>query len=367
MFKEDITKLIDKESSDKHHGILVAATIKGSQDNWVEQNASQYPYDAHAKLLHPRGKYQVGYSKIYTRDTIHKKCTTQGKQRVCLVVEKQCDLINEIDLVLSGESIHEHIKHDTVNLNDVICCIEVIVGGSRFDAFHAEDIDTQIRTNCDIWKKNVTIINSTLFIPLTLAPFHKNNLISPIAYHNIEICVTFAQGLTTLPDCELYGNVYYVHSQKHRHTLFHEPHNYITMQNQYCGVEQLTASPETNINTFKLYFNHPVSILFFWGMDIDRIRRVALYLQESQFYNGPVEPLLYKQRQHNISTNVVAMFFSNDEISSSTQYSSINFSRMDSATLTIETDEKDSHVHIVGINMQPVRYMQGMFALAYSK
>jgi hypothetical protein len=170
---------------------------------------------------------------------------------------------------------------------------------------------------------------------------------------------------------DLYGNMYFLHSQVDRHALYKNPHAMITTQNQYGYIKKITHEGEKKTITatetrLRLCFNHPVQMMYIWGINRDRVRNIRLMLDGAPYYDGPVAPLIYKQQQRGITTDVIAIYFSNDPIGGCT-YSSVNFSRIDNADLFIDTDEVGATIYAVGLNMQPLRYMQGMVGLVFSK
>lgn len=333
-------------------GANLAAHAKGTQDKWVEENADSHPFDAHRQLLEDE-KYQVVYAKLVTEN----KWNARGNNTLQMTVKQVCDLINEVDLVLHNP--------DKLPINDMISRIEIEIGGSRIDCLNVDDIETQILTNCDLWGRKVSHVRDTTFIPLTLAPLHPNNLAFPSTkYHDMNIVVFFKETYVVRSHSQpcLYGNMYYVHMSS-RNALHEQPNAFITMQNQHAGTETL----KNGTNSIALPYNHPVYLMYFWGCDISKIKNVKLMLNDAPFYDGPVEPLIHKQRQRGVTTDVVVMYFSNDGLTSATN-SSINFSRIDNIHLVIDTDqEEESPLYVVGLNMQPIRYMQHMVGLVFSK
>lgn len=344
-------------------GMLVAALAKGAQDAWVEKNGGEHSeekialYDAHTRLLKNK-KYQVGYGKIATTNVL--STASNGSGKLTMTFNRgQCDLVNEVDIVVSGKYLEM--------LDYMFSRIEVEYGGMRFDFLGIEGcISMQIRTNAEIWKRPVKKIGTKLIIPLTCAPFHPNNLTFPSSTcHDLKVSITFAKGFQ--PEdvkIDLYGNMYFLHSEEDRTALIENSHELIVTQNQYGNVDTMTTDGE---NTIKLLFNHPVQVMYLWGLNVNRIRNVRLMLENAPFYDGPIEPLLYKQQQRGITCPyVLAFFFSNDPVGAPTN-SSINFSRIDKAELILDTAEVGTKVYIVGLNMQPYRYIKGMVGLVFSK
>jgi hypothetical protein len=63
-----------------------------------------------------------------------------------------------------------------------------------------------------------------------------------------------------------------------------------------------------------------------------------------------------------------AIIFLSEDPPGTCTHCSVNFSRIDNPYLEIETEEEGTvPVYIVGLNMQPLRYMSGMVGLVFSK
>lgn len=336
-------------------GVLLAVVAKGTQDKWIEDASSINLFDAHKQLL--KSKYQVVYTQLPTKTP--KWCNKNKILSMTMIIS--CDLINEVDLVLFNPY--------KLPLNDILSSIELHFGDYCIDRILSDDVQTQILTNCDLWNRKMSHVKDTTFIPLTIAPLHPNNLAFPSTlHHEMTISVTFKEkytqsvGENVSKHVSLYGNMYMVEPSARR-ILFEEGHTIVTIQNQYTGAEIL----HYGVNSFKIHYNHPVTLLYFWGCDISKIKNVKLLLNNAPFYDGPVEPLIHKQRQRGVSTDVVVMYFTNDDLTSCTN-SSINFSRIDDSKLVIDThEEEESLIYVVGLNMQPLRYMSGMVGLVFSK
>jgi hypothetical protein len=323
-------------------GIQFALEAKGSQDAWMKQHPEAV--DGKRLLLGKRN-YQVGYQELQYDKTIDEK-----KNTITFRIQQNCDLINEVDLVVQF-----HDKPRSVQ--QILKTISVYYGSHRFDIFNAGDIETQIRTNCDIFNKKITFVNDRLIIPLVMAPFYKTNVVFPSTkYHELEVKVELKDTFTP-KDLTLYGKTYFVEG---REELFEESHEYITIQNQ-CPEEYRLKKGK---NTLPLHFNHPVSLIYFWGFDKTKIKNVSLMLNDTPYYNGPIELLEHLKNQQGISADPSFIFFANDDPNST-----VNFTRIDKSTLVIEAEEDmdDSPLYIVGLNLQPIRYANYMMGMMYTK
>lgn len=295
--------------------------------------------------------HMMRYGRISTTNFTRANETGQTTLRMVINAVDNVDFVNEVDLVLSGTSIEQmaNMNAGNVNLNSVVLKIEVWYGSTKLDAFTCDDINTQIRTNCEAWKKKVEYIDQRLIIPLTLAPFHPNNAVFlPSTTTELFIRVMFSGSLN--PTTELFGNMF---SLLDRANVPKEIMGMTTYQNQYFSRENLGLVGE--VYRYRLHFIHPMRHLLFWGMDLNRVRNVKLVLDGVFYYDGPIEPLLFRQRQRGFTTPSVAVIsFSKEPIGENTA-SCVNFSKYDNVHLIIETDEVSSNLYIVGINAQTLR------------
>lgn len=383
---------------DNTTGMMTALSLKGAQDKYMK--ASPELFDCRRKS-YMKGTYQTMYKILDTeKKLVNNKLT--GNYQIEFKVERTCDLINMIDLVIHNPA--------NLSLNDLIKSVTVEIGGQRMDRLGVtSDIETQIRTNATIFNRVVSTINGSTFIPLVIAPLHDNNLISPSAIvYDIVIIVELNRSLTNnqyekevlkhntahdfftgsrssiysninldidklktkeetqiqedsiLNKIDLYGNIYYLDTPE-RKILFSNSEEFITIQNQYTGVEKL----KKGVNKIVLNYNHPLYLMYFWGFDKTKVKNVQLTLNGCAMYDGPIEALEHHKQQRGLShAEPTFIFFSPDAFNVPTG-SSVNFSRIDRAHLVIETEEENADIHIVGLNMQPLRMMSGMVGLAF--
>jgi hypothetical protein len=324
-------------------GAIMSLVAKGAQDKYM----SEAPELWDIGKIFLKNTHQVVYEEI---QTTRKTWNTH----ISFTINRQCELINKLDLVISNP--------ENVSINKLIKKIEVEFGGQRMDCLNIGDLHTQILTNCAIFGRTMSHINGKTFIPLTMAPLHGNNLVMPSSkWHDLKILIDFVDERCS-DTVQIYGNKYYL-EMKDRQDLSNKDHALITTQNQHYGTDRI----KKGVNRFKLSYNHPVYMMYFWGFDKSKVTKVVLQLNGVDFYNGPIEPLehLKLSRGHNVEPTFI--YFSHDDIHKPTQ-SSVNFSRIDDATLWIYTEEEEERdIYIVGLNMQPLRYANGLVGLAFSK
>ena len=356
---EILTKYDCDETLKVNSGMLKALLSKGPQDKYMTDN-THYLFDSRSQFL--TGRYQTSYQKIFT--TKIKKTKSDHRyinnewtklkdtHYLSYKINKQCDLINMVDIVLHNPN--------NKSINSMIIKIEIEVGGQCLDYLSSSDIETQIKTNNAIYNRKITNINGKSFIPLGMAPFHYNNLISPSATnHDISINVWFTNDYNhNENDVEFYGNIYYL-EQPERIKLTNN-YEFVTTQNQYSS-----DTIQNGINTLKLNFNHPMYLIYFWGFDKSKVTNIKLLLDDSVYYDGTLEALEHKKYCRNIDVDPVFMFFS---LNLGKTQCNINFSRIDNPKLVITTTQTESStINIVGFNMAPLKYSNGMYGLTFSK
>jgi hypothetical protein len=318
--------------------------LYGRQDEWMAGLKDEH-FNAQTYFLKNKA-YQREYRKLET-------CKNQNKY----IIQKNCDLINNVDLYVASEK---------------ITSIEILIGGQRIDKITG-DIETIMNTNAAIFGSNrrVKHTDSHMIIPLHMAPFHDMNLVSPsYQYHELVIIIEGAA------EVDFYAECYYVH-------LFDQKiaQEGVTYQNQSHYADQNVL--KNGVNTFKLNFNHPMHCIYFWGFDKSKIKRVVLtlndysYYKPSQegntaltvYYNGDVELLEYYKESKNIKADPVFIFFSDMKFDKKPK-ATINFSKLDYPILTIETRDDfqgEQPFYLNGINIQGYKSSCGMFGLVFSK
>lgn len=175
---------------------------------------------------------------------------TWAKDRVLLVFERTCDLVNMIDLVID-DSLYENIAN-----------IYVEGGGQRFDKFYNK---TQIETTAAIFGRKVSRCDGLTMVPLAMAPFYETNLVMPSTeHHKLELVIYFSRPVDELAkEVQLYGNRYFL-SPGDRDRLVNKGHEFVTYQSQYTGEEKI----KKGINKIRLHFTHPCILIYFWGMGL---------------------------------------------------------------------------------------------------
>lgn len=185
-----------------------------------------------------------------------------------------------------------------------------------------------------------------------------------------------------------------------RNRILNQPHDYLVKQLQYHGSE---IKPEGVVDySIRLNYNHPVKFLM---VTFDRCPKNSKeYREKFNFEYGipeleesfetmtltmdgverekPKGPLFYREYQprkylgleNGLPKGVYFYTFDNNPFENDTNVS-LNFSRIDHVRLNFKFPEKlpdgtlypEMIVKVYAVNVQPLRIMQGMAGLAYSK
>lgn len=164
--------------------------------------------------------------------------------------------------------------------------ISVEIGGQIIDRF-CGDIETMISSVSALWGKKIYRIGKKIFVPLCLAPFHEPhnfNFIGALAFHRTRI---FIEALCYF-EFELWGN-YYV--GKNTRNLINNNLEILSYQTQFTGSETCRGG----INRIRFNFNHPISVLFFWGVDRDKIQQIRIEFNDNLFLECTLDELEYEK------------------------------------------------------------------------
>ena len=316
----------------KGDGALVALTAFCSQDKWMQQAHNQGLFNLPSLYL--KNRHQVVYRKLNTE-------TFKVNERVCFLIKQTCDFINCVDLMLKNP---ENIKS-----------ISTEYGGQRFDKLWSWE---QIQTNVAIFNRKITKMDDMFIIPLCIAPFHTNNIVYPSAkYHELKVIIDFIEPYDGPID--LYGNMFFLETQDKEKINSHE---FVTLQSQYRGADKI----QHGINRVKLDFDHPTTMLYFYGLDKSKIKNIRLILNECNFYDGPLLPLEHVKHSRGLGhVDAVMMFFTTDAFNKYGARANINFSGIKYAFLEIDTDEDIGEIHVVGLSYNGVQYANGRYGLLY--
>ncbi len=264
-----------------------------------------------------------------------------------------CDALNNVVLVL----LNPHRKP----LNAFLRKICFHIGGQEFDAFEAEDLETQITAVANLWGKRISHIGDKTFIPLCFASLHgpSNFLLLKKLYHaDVHIDVR------SFCECEfeLWGDCYYFLEYK---KMLHNAICQITYQTQFDGSENC----KQGTNEFRLNFLHPLTYIFFWGPEKRKIKRILLQLEGHAFVDCTPDELEYEIRDSLPDAPKEVNYIQLSEGKPfSPALSAIDASRIQNMTLSLECDEMpETDIFICAINWQHTIMHRGLAGLSYSK
>lgn len=353
------------------NGAVVALLHNGAADIVLDDPSNGYYNTFDQRNILHKGRYQSTY------DLMEEDEISSLRPKYSITIRRgACDLINNLDLIINNP-----LK---LPINQILECIECEIGGQRMDRISVYDIndgdygddgddgdiETWIKTNYELfYKKRKTDFQegNDIFIPILLAPFLDHILLplNSLKYHSVKINIKLKnEFVKNNHGCkiQIWGYKYYL-AEKQRIETEQLEHNMITLQNQYTGLEEMKKGR----NVFRLNFNQPVCLIYFWGFNKDKIRNIRLLLNEHDYFSGTVNILEHLKHKKGYTFDPVAIFFSHDDFTNRTQ-GTINFSRINNATLIIESDQEEPcNVKIVGINTNLLRIVSGMSGLAYSK
>ena len=341
---QDCEKQLAASKKDKE-GLYMALVAKGVQDYWTDQNE----FYVDCKNIFQNETYQMVYDKLAYDTTIR-------NNYINFKIKSNCDLINNIDLIIPNPQ--------NKRLNSLIKSISCEYG-TVIDRLNASDLETQINTNCSFLgaQRKISYSNDKIFIPLVMAPFNNHNLVQPkMENHELNIIVDFHEFMYDMYTIELMGCMYAMKSDKLKRIT--DGYNFITIQNQYTGVEHIHGTSHSQ-HSFTIHFMQPTYLLYFWGFDKSLVKNVKLLLNGYTFYDGSLDALeFYKISRGFKDVEPSVIFFTDQNDLTQSNKCSVNFSRIDSSKLLIQTSQSDFDMNIIGLSMMPVRCLKGMIGMA---
>ena len=338
-------------------GAFYALCAKGAQDAYMfddpkDNKLNAGAWDARKLLLKKRHIVvyrELDYTTLTSDGTTRKFIPSdEPLSTQTFTLKKECDLVNMIDLVVYDPN--------SEGLG-MFKSIETEIGGQRIDKWGGDDFPTLAETACAIFKRKISRKGSYLFLPLALAPFHEENLLPLIAlqYHDVKITIRFSDAQFDRTRLSLYGNVYFLETEMRR-DLALESLSFMVTQTQFSS-----SGP--------FYFNHPVGMMYFWGFDKDDVSNVSLTFDGAAFYDGPIQPLERQKELRGLGLIAPTFIFFSQTSLDKPFHSSVNFSRIYKAILTVTTRSGRviEDVKTAGINAQPLLFSSGMAGLAFSK
>jgi hypothetical protein len=292
---------------------------------------------------------------------------TPGRNRkISMTIPLQYHMISDLELIL------EHEGDSDYNIDNAIKVIEVEIGGQRIDRLSSM---REVELNCQLispHRKVTTTKNKhgkfTSIIPLELAPFHGNEAFPLVSLYRHEMKIIIGFGDFPVDHAEIWGKTYIFYADTWK-LLTNVAQEFMTIQTQFTGEEEVTLGKR---NIIRLNFNHPITCIYFWGIDKQYIAKIRFQINGMDYIVTSPEILerLAKQKGIERTDDTLIIFLDDGDITK--PYSWLNFSCIDNATLTFDLygnqdEEIKKNVNIVALNHQPLRIMSGMAGLSFSK
>jgi hypothetical protein len=342
------------------HGQIYALQAFGAQD-YAMKTANFNGYS----LL---DSYGLNYNTIFTNIDINP--ITKQKQNSVNYCYKLNDLqkegvdcVTDLYIEMSSKSF-DNLKY-----------IDLEIGGLIMDRYNCPQ--TQVRMNAELFKKEFEYNDDYVYFPLTMATFQDNNFLPLflLKYHEAVIIFTFNENYVPENNIKFYGKLIAIGGDRQKIENTSENtskyHDYTTLSTQYWHEIPSMIDSKNGINTYQLngfYFNHPVSCIYFWGLDISKILSIVFKINSAIYLSTDVKTL---RRYYGKTNNPdILVWMIKDNVSSLTEkvYSSLNFSRIDKFQVEIQTTEEiKSDIHYTAITHHIIRYINGRGGLAFSK
>jgi hypothetical protein len=357
-------------------GLKTALQARGMQDAYV--NNTSYLSKCLTEMGHPYNRTfcGIGLKSVQWNDKLDRV--------VLYLTQAENTAMDDLSLELDS----------SIASVDDIADITIEIGGQRMDVLRGR---THIEIAAGIFGRRITYHTTKAMIPLAMAPYLGASVTPYVSNHEVRVIVSFRKPCLGFSSADgatlaLYGNIYYFgdnffedwdakkpkeETEKQRQTAIIKGElSYLTYQNQRIDENMVTGT-----NHIKIFFNHPVSLLYFWGIEMCKVNNVKLILNKDTFFDGPIHILEHYQMQHQLigtpppddaNRPYLPVFFriSDDIHIQRASESTVNFSRIDDAMLIIETTQLfpvPVEVHVVALNIQPIVFNNGMAGLRFSK
>lgn len=356
------------ETETRKDGCMLALVAVGQQDAYCDKDNDYY--NARDALMNSPGKSISCYRKL---DYDFSEGTTTRSGTKCsywqFSIKPTCTFVNELDIAFSNS-----------DASFSVVSFDTEVGGQRIDRIghpdgsHA-DFMTDLSASCAMF--GVQTPNYETF-PVCMAPFYRFNAMSKslIEHHQLIIRVHFSCTISSyvkkppalMGMCHFVvpGHDIYKIKSLEFNTIQHQ------MMNSPEGLSKKNMKRWDDGETFaELRFNHPVYAIYFWGHDPNVDYRVSLTLNSIDIFVEPIPISALRHRAKSkglvLESGVEVIMFADSLDFSKRLNGLINFSRIDDAELILLDGPKCEKLHVVALNLQPLRIMEGMCGLAFSK
>ena len=304
----------------------------------------------------------------------------------------------EATLTAASVKISHHASQTVFTWNTdlgyaLISSVELQIGGTKIDKHYGRwmHVWSQLTRTSEHLDAHNQMINPagltataspSLYVPLQFFCCRNDGLALPLIalqYHDVRLEFDFSAAASVASsgtnvslgtNTTLLVNYIYLDSEE-RKRFAQASHEYLIEQLQFTGVETVGTSKAEKV---RLNFNHPVKELVWaqesaWGtfssvtdslLQLNGHDRFAA--QPGKFFNY-VQPHTHHTRAPSAGINVYSFALNPEEHQPS---GTCNFSRIDNATLTVNTGAAGTSLYVYGVNYNVLRVMSGMGGVAYS-
>jgi len=332
--------------------------------------------------------------------------TDLGKSVSC-VISRNGDLVSGVHLQVTLPTVAAGGEYVDAVGHALIQSAEVEIGGQKIDKHYGEWLDVwdeltktsekEAGYNAMVGKGEAPgarhMGGSELYVPLQFW-FNRNpGLALPLIalqYHEVKILIKFRSlsELTVQDDplvavtfansdfeAQLFVDYIYLDTEERRR-FAQMSHEYLIDQLQFTGTESISDQN----TTVRLNFNHPVKELIWTFHDQDK---TAMDYSSDALVNGRIQLNGHDRMSSRPGTyfSRVQPYYHHTRCPAKDIYcysfalrpeehqpsGSCNFSRIDNASLRIETTVGSRNINVYAINYNVLRIVSGMGGLAYSK
>lgn len=295
---------------------------------------------------------------------------------------KMCDYIDNIKLAICNKDIYKDIF-------ELLESISLEINGMTlnriyFDKYQNQMLklfDQSLNTNTNTEQnigQNMSFISLSLFDMMHLTPLNEKLDISiMVKFNDLE--------LIDINNFLLYGDKISLIEQTNSNSntnsdidtnLIPNEIETIIPQIQFTGDESI----QNGINKYRLNFNHPVLILYFYGIEKEKILNVCLEFDGVVVLSKTIYELEDLKLKNSINTDCFVITFSDEfDLKNLFYNKTVNFSRIDNAKLIINTNlasdneknnklnQSQSIIKIHALNFNTLRITENGCGLRFSK
>jgi hypothetical protein len=372
----------------------------GAQDNHLKDNTIKSNYDAFHSTFQEKD-YKVHKGVLSYTDVIRPlmeyRQAIQKNQGFCreYTFRRGNEFTEDVSIVIKKQKGIEY----------QLCELELSIGKQRIVRLHDA---TQVNVFNSLYGKKIIEDEETMVIP---CPFINISMFK-FTHHEVQLYFSMfykkknESDSCIEPEIEIHGTNYYLNIDQFLR-LVKEP-SYWAEQNRIiqsqCVLERNSKREhpiQKGINRIHLRYNHPIFLIYFYGIDKSKIKNIKLTFgtyakdsseriedvvydssvslrftpgnlscgKESTFHSdSALVHGLIDQEGFDGNNDATFLYFSNkfnfDDLYAN---ETINFSRVYEPVLVIDTEQEIGVLCTVGLNYGIGRTMSGMYGLAFSK